>query len=587
MITKIEQAIRGERHQDYNRTKEVHEFSASMITGKNQSKKIKRYKPNEKMSLKEQRERLYNSPTKFVLARPRKYWKMLSKVPGKNVLVETKEEARRSELMEIVDNFNGQKLIDWLCEVLEFLGCVDPNAWIIYDRIDQRNADGSIAWTKIKPVIVPSSNVLDFAIVNGSVQYITFCEVYRDEKDGIQQDFENFFCFYPGGFSEAFEASDKSVQLYRTNPEYKLKFYDVKGKTRAFYIRGNVANGSKITPALQAGAYPDLETNMRTMVSWFDPASDVLEDLIRDKSLLDVEKIVHAFRKRFEYTKKCTAMNEQNQMCISGYYGGNRISENLCHHCGGTGNVSNHTSEQQVLTLTMPDRVENIVELSKLYHSEPVDISFPEWLEQSVERQEKRVMDAIFNSGIIEMASPQKTATETAYEYEDIYLTLEPFERALTKHWATVVLTMADYTDIPLVHAEIRFPKDKKMKSVGEILTDIEKGKAVGIGYDSIRVMYETLFQKMAEDNDAEVSRMLARLDWQPWNDKTESVIITILSGLEANNPDRILYENFNRIFSEIESENVNTPFYSMTREKQGKIIDQKIEKYGQMAAGQ
>jgi hypothetical protein len=580
MIRKIEEAIRGIRHVHYKRTLEVKDFSTSMITGKNQKGKISRYKPNEKMTLKEQRDRLYNSPTKFVLARPRKYWKMLSKVPGKNVLVITDDEKRRSEVMSIVDNFSGHKLIDWLCEVLEFLGCVDPNAWVVYDRIDNRREDGSIAQTTIKPIVVPSTNVLDFSIVNGVVQYLTFCEVYSEVIDGVSQTFENYFCFYPGGFSEAFEASQMAVSKYATDPRYRLIFYDVKGKTRSFYIRGDVPNASLVTPALQAGAYPDLETNMKTMVSWFDPASDVLEDLIRDKSLLDVEKIVHAFRKRFEYTKKCTAVNEQNQMCVGGYYGGNRIPENICNYCGGTGNTPNHTTEQQVLTLALPDRVENIFELSKLYHSEQVDISFPEWLEKEVERQERRVMDAIFNSGIVEMASPQKTATETAYEYEDIYLTLEPFERALTRHWALVVKTFAAYINVSLSSCEIRFPKDKKMKSVSELLADIEKGKSIGIGYDSIRVMYETLFQKISEDNENEVSRMLARLDWQPWNDKTEQMIITILAGLEPNNPDKVLYENFNVIFSEIEAENISTPFHSMTWQKQSEIVKQKVNSY-------
>jgi hypothetical protein len=72
----------------------------------------------------------------------------------------------------------------------------------------------------------------------------------------------------------------------------------------------------------------------------------------------------------------------------------------------------------------------------------------------------------------------------------------------------------------------------------------------------------------------------LARQAWQPWPDKTPEEIVMFLTELPIDNPRRVLYENFVDIFREIESEEIDPPFYVKPRDMQKVIVEKKVNQY-------
>lgn len=573
----IYKVIGGHRHRNYKRTLEVRDFSYRMVTGEDQRDYVVRYKPSEKMVLKKQRFALYNSPTKYVLARPRKYFKKFASVQGINITIEG-DSNRISEINAAVENFeNRSSLINWLVSNLEYYGSVDPNAWIFYDRHDTRRPDNSIEKTKILPIVIPSVDVLDFMYVGDTLMYFVFREsrIETDAK-GIDRVYENFYTIERGLITRAIEASPAETAENNQGATLETLMYNKLEKKN--YFVSIVENGSLEVAAMCCGAYKDEKTNRKTFVSWFDPAEHVLFDLIRDKSLLDVNKVVSAFAKRYEYTKACTFEDSKKGRCQGGFYGGLHTDENRCLSCGGSGKVANHTTEQEVLQLTMPRNTSELFELNKLYHNEAIDIQFPEYLERAIQSASDRIIEAVVNSGIIEKATGAATATEANYDYEDIYDMLLPYEKLVEAHFELVVRLLGQYMDIPLQKVDFRFPKDKKMKSLSTLLVDLAAAKASGAGYDVIRNIQLSIIEKQGEDNPLEVARIIARYDWLPFSDKTPEQTTMILATRSVLDFDRVLYENWTTIFNEIENENRVIEFHQLTYDKQKAKVSEKVE---------
>ena len=570
-------SILGARHPHYERTTKVSVWSSSMITGTGQKEAVTRYRILENEELQKQRERLYNSLTKYILTRPRKYWQKIGKTPGQNLILESDSPEKLAELEKQFEKFSDNKsLMDWIVSKLEQLGVTDPNAWVIFDRVDTRGTDGQIIKTHIFPWIVRSVNVVNYYHFRGVLQWLTVREIrmVRVDTGGgrVEKLLEDYYTFYPGGITKMRQILKDS----ELKPGETLETIEQEGKEDLLFALSEIPNGTTEVPAICAGAYPDDQTAQETFVSWFDPAEQVLEDVIRDKSISDVVRIVHAFRKRWEYVKPCEASDEKMGPCVKGYYGGMYGMEtHRCKSCGGHGRAL-FTSEQQVNQLAMP-KEGTLLELQKLAFEEPVDISLPQFYEDMVDKDVERVMKAVMSSGIIEQATGSGTATEQNYSYETLYDTLSPFEHKVSLTLELAYRVGAQYMEFD-IKVDHRFPKDKRMKPLTELFAELQQAKNAGAGHDAQRVIFENIIYKLNEDNPEEVAWMLARYDWQPWADKTDEQKTVIITSRAANDPERVLYENFLAIFREIEVE--QPEFAQMTYERQKQIVDAKVSEF-------
>ena len=155
---------------------------------------------------------------------------------------------------------------------------------------------------------------------------------------------------------------------------------------------------------------------------------------------------------------------------------------------------------------------------------------------------------------------------------------LLPYEKLVEAHFELVVRLMGQYMDIPLQKVDFRFPKDKKMKSLSVLLSDLSAAKASGAGYDVIRNIQLGIIEKQGEDNPMEVARIIARYDWLPFSDKTPEQTTMILATRSVLDFDRVLYENWTTIFNEIENENRVLEFHQLNYDKQKAKVAEKVE---------
>lgn len=586
------------RHPAYKRTLEIRDFAHMMTTGDGQDEEVTRYRRFEETDLKAQRKRLYNPLTKYALARPRKYWKKVGRVEGVRKTITGGNEKTVQELEAQFYNFQpGKDLQTWLNEKLEYFGVTDPNKWIIYERADRRNIEGQITQTKVWPFVIDSVNALNWEYQYGELLWF-LCRainVERIVKDGQVREslLENFYLYAPGLIFRAREVGEKTVQepneeqitleVYPGDTSYKVgdgfPAYTSAKKNRAFYF-SIIQNGTTEVPALPCGCYMDERTGENVFVPWFDPAEHVFYDMIRDKSFLDVVKTVHTYPRRTEYVKPCRFRDSEGSECVGGYLNDIRDSDHLCPVCRGSGKAANFTTEQEVLQLIMPDTPEGLVELNKLAFTEPVDISLPDFLAKEVEMAEKRIMAAVFDSGMFQKPnnSQARTATEIDAVMEGISDVLSPFARLLSLHFELAHRIAAQYMEITDFAVDHSFPDDLDIANLAELVAGFDAIKASGVGFEAVQAQRGRVFQKVFEGDPETQKRIAARYKWLPFDDKTQEEVAMILAARSALDDTRILRENWLEIFREIESE---TPaFPDMEFNRQREVVAAKVAEF-------
>lgn len=587
------------RHPHYQRTLDVRKFCQMIITGEGQDDEVTRARRFESEPLKSQRIRLYNPITKYVLARPRKYWKRLGSVEG----IRRKETAPdENAVMELRDAFHrfmpGQTLEMWLNEKLEYLGVTDPNAWIVYERRDKRDVQGMITETTVYPWIVSCSDAVNFSYEYGELKWFLARTMVMETvvANGVRKDrmLENYYLYAPGIIVRAREIGDntvreageeiQTVEVYPAAPEKGWDesappVYFGEKKARNFYIK-IIENDTTEVPACIAGAYFDEKTMQQSRVPWFDPAEHILKDLIRDKSALDVTKTVHTYPRRYEFVKPCRFTDENGNVCVRGYLNDMRTHDNICPACHGSGKAANFSTEQEVLQFVMPDALEDMVELSKLAFTETIDTAFVDFLVRQIELGEKRTMAAVFDSGLYQ--APDQTQTRTATEIDAVMTgisdVLQPFARQISLHYELAYRVGAQYRNIAGFEVDHSYPDELDIATVSELVESFGQIKEKGVGYEVLAAQRKRIQEKTFEGNPEEQQWIAARYAWLPFDDKSPEDVAMILAARSPLDDARVLRENWLEIFREIREETPAFPAMAYAMQKQ--IVDTKVQEF-------
>jgi len=563
------------RHDGYARALEVSKFAKMMITGKGQDEEVTRYRRFEKEALKGQRVRLYNPLTKYALARPRQYWHKVSRIPGVKFTVKGSDQAKLDALNANMANFADNKpLYEWAVETLEFLGSTDPNAWIAYERADVRNAEGAVTAIEVYPYIIPSQNVLDFQQRFGKTLWLLWRETrLQTDKNGRDWQLETLYLYEPGRTTVAREKGEGDVS---GENEVEVVFDVMKGEPRTFYV-SEYLTGTTEVPAMCAGAYKDETRNLQGFVTWFDPASDVLRELVRDKSNLDMAKTLFAMPQKYEYVKPCDYENEGGR-CERGILSGGEHHGERCPSCGGSGRVTNFTTEQETLQLVLPDSPNDILQLSSLYHYEQGNEPMMQWLHSQVEVTEGRVMKAIFSAADVERATGAGTATAKNYEMESVQEKLMPFCLAVQMHCELSYRIGAQYMEIKDFSIDVHIPKDMKMRTLAELIAAFNDAKSGGAGWEVVRDLRRQIWEKQNADDPEQVAKLHAQYEWLPFDDKSGEELAQILASRAPNDPQRVLRENWAEIFGEIEQEYPDFHRYEYAKQKE--VVGAKVAEF-------
>lgn len=588
------------RHANYERAIEVRKFSHMAITGEGQGDEIKKYRRFESEDLKDQRERLYNSLTPYALARPRKYWKKINRIEGIRLTLDGPNEA---EIEKIKDDFfrflPGETLEQWTGRTTEYLGVTDPNAWILFEREDYRNAEFQITKTRVVPHIFNCADVLNFQRHFGAVNWVLFrrTEIEISIKNGASthKQLENFFLYAPGMIVRAREVGDNTVMLpgevVETIPIFapatpgsrefnnnSTPFPVPAAKERTFYV-SVISNGSKEVPAICVGAYLDELTGHESFVTWFEPAKHVLKDLMKVKSSLDTVLTLHTYPKRWEFVKPCKFQTDSGSVCEGGYLNGIHDGDHLCPACNGTAKAVNFTTEQEVLQLSMPEDPALMLELSKLAFTEPTDTALPTFLNELLETIDKRIMSCIFDSGLYQKPTDSKarTATEVNSVMDGISDVLQPYCDLYSRVIELAYRMAFQYREIDGT-VDHSFPEDKKIESLSDMVSDLIAMKEAGVGPEAIAAKVWRINEKIYEGNPDKQAWIRAKSAWLPFSDKSNEDAAMIVASRADTDPAKVLWENFSAIFREIEEETPNFP--RMAYKLQKAVVDAKVEEF-------
>lgn len=586
----------GLRHANYERTIEIKRVAKMLSTGTDQDDEVTRYRRWEDDKLKEQRIRLYNSPTKYALSRPRKYWKRMHRVEGiRKNFKPSDQKAFDAMQLELYNFMPGESLEQWQNRILEYYGVTDPNAWIIYERHDERNIEGTIIKTITYPVIVGCEDLTNFKRSFGKLEWIiarfSEMETVATATARVEQVLETYMLYAPGFIIKLREIGENTVidtrakEVEVTIPNYigggivterpNGREYPFVGanKERRFYL-SMITNGATEVPAECVGVYMDEVTGQQVYVPWFNPAEDVFKDLIRDKVLADVLRIIYAYPKTWEFTKGCTHQHHELGQCEHGYYNGMRDAEHMCSACKGTGIPANFTTEQATVQLILPDTDQDkVIELAKLSHTQPIDIGLLTWLEDVIEKTDAKIMAAVFDSGIVQRTNGTKTMTATQSNaiMEGIADVLAPFGAVDSKHFELCYRVSAEYRGFK-VEVDKAYPEDLKIEMLGDMVAEYAEMRDSGVGYEVMKSQRTRIQQKTFEGNPEAQKAIEARYKFLPWDDKSEQEAALIMSALSPKDPDRVLRAYHAQIFQEIEAVQV-PPFYSLAYDKQKQVV--------------
>ena len=598
----VENIAFGLRHKYYNRTIEVRDFTYSTTTGKGQEEEVQRYRRFEDDDLKEQRVRLYNSPTPGVIAPLRNHFQNLATLEGIRETFETpagSEQALRRLQSDYYNFLPGENMNDYLNRTLEHLNATDPNAWIVFERYDTRNEEGRIIGEiGVWPWVVPSVDVLNFEYRHGNLQWVLFrtSTLERTIQNGSAylKMLENYYLYTPGKVIRAREVGDKTVQengetlnAIEAFPAEGNQLPNVQGppvyvgapKVRNFYV-SVIETGTNEVPAMVAGAYMDETTEQETRVSWFQSGECIVKDMIRLKNALDVTLSVHTYPRRTEYTKRCKYVSATAGECIGGWMNGIQNEEHRCPACGGSGKPPNFTTDQAVLQLILPDDPADITELSKLSFTEPIDIAFPGMLLDMLDKKEQQFVRTVFMSDPHQKpdGAGDMTAFEVAKLHEGVEKKLKVFCRHYSRVWELAYRVGMQYREIPYISVDHSFPEDLQIDTLDELIQRFGSAKEKGVGYEVVAAIRKRIQQKTYEGSPEMQKRIEARYKWLPFDDKSETETAMVLASRSPLDDARVLRENHREIFQEIEEE--NQMFADMAYQRQKEIIAAKVAEF-------
>jgi hypothetical protein len=594
------------RHAFYDRTVEVGADCHMMTTGKGQEREVLRYRRFEAQDLKKQRLRLYNPITPVFISEA-DILDRLTRVDGVRKDLQVSSDKDKQALMDAAWNFQpGTDLETWLVGKIRFLLKNDPNAWILFDRNDRRNASGEIEKTTLRPVVFRSIDVLNYANdAEGVPLWVLFRDFrmeYRIEA-GARKDvqLETYYLYDRERVIKAREVGEQTtmnegeilleVDIYPIvqnaptendgNYSYQKPAVIVgEKKRRSFYI-SSIEHGAGEVPAFPVGAYPDELTDQQTSVSWFWPGMPVLQDVIRDKQMQDVATVMQAFRRRSEFSPACEYETEQHERCEKGWIYAGEHGKTRCPSCGGSGLRANFTTEQEVLRLVMPEGIEpaQMLELSKLAFEEPTDTTVLEWFDKQLDKHRVRFNNSFLGDGMYER--PTGTATKTATEITERTDAKADILRSagavVSKGWELYFRVLASCREIGEVKANHSYPEKIDLLTLNQEIANMAAIQQVDI-YEAKVHQRHRILQKQFEGEPETHQRIQAWYNWLPFDDKSPEQLAQILALLSPLDSNYILWAYWKEIRREIE---VATPnFHLLTYEAQKALIDAKVAEY-------
>ena len=571
----------NKKHADYQRTVDLAKEYKAHVSGVGIDDYLKRFAKREDEEMFEQRKRLTNSISQSVASSLQKPFYKVARNKNVKKKFTLKGDKNREEIVQkMISGFYGTNELNtkgldfWLKNRFIELTFTDPNAFVV------------IEW-EAKPENVPlepypyeinSIDAFDYIYKHGVLNELFTRQsetiIYIDKDGAEKEKVVDAFTLYEIG------SSLKVV-------EYCPKYFESKGividETRQvtfveneihFIATYNETNLDFI-PAFRVGYIRDTATDGRTFVNPFESAMPYFRKALKAVSELDLSITLHTFPQKLQYVTKCKGKGTKK--CNNGMVSG---TQNVCGECKGSG-LQIHTSGQDAIYFPLPDDKTEMFDLDKIlvYKQPPIDLI--KFQDEYVRNLKKDAHLSVYNSNMFLAEDPQfaKTATEVNTNTQGIFDTLFPYTEKFSEVWKTAVKVFVRLsglmTDFELIHI---FPTDLEIKTVAVLMAELKlanESEAPSYFRDAI---LEEIANQVYEGDELGREKHFTRHKFFPFSGKTETEIQFLMASPYVSNFTKVLYANFEAIFTDIEKAVPN--FYKLNYNLQWEKLNEFVKPY-------
>lgn len=580
---------------EIKRCREIQKFCTMIVTGDNQQEIIVNYYDKEDEKQKEQRYKLYDSRTEYVSNKTKSVFKQTDRSDGINPIIkyEPPNPNAQIELGERLRKFHANNtLVKWLNPNYRDLVFTDPNAAIL---VDFDEFDYISEKPFVYPVVFHSDQQIERIFRNGVLEELTVSKgikvtVNKDGKNQIET--VNEYCTYIADSAvtvrEVLDGEiDKPKPFESDFSEGYYFTYSYEKETKTFFAV-NYSTKSKRVPAVIVGYLKDKYSRFDNVYHFpMLGACKILQELIKKKSTYDTHLALHGILQKFAYVPACDYKDATIGISCNS---GKLTNGNTCPKCNGTGKMPFHQSEQDIITIELPnyDKKDEMFDLSKLVYYQTVPTELIEMHKQAVDDLEQKVSLAIFNTNMFDRKELiGGTATEIRANLTHVNNELFEYDEGKSKVWEFIVYQTAIFleNDKNLI-VKKQNPTDYKLESINDLIALRQAATTANAPIEVQQSIDTQILEKQYADNVEFLEAVKARERWKPFSDKSESERVSAITLLAQDDKQRVLYFNFKSIFNDIENaetyevENAKPPFHKLPYDRQKQVVEYYVNLY-------
>jgi len=161
--------------------------------------------------------------------------------------------------------------------------------------------------------------------------------------------------------------------------------------------------------------------------------------------------------------------------------------------------------------------------------------------------------------------------------------TLFPFTRQYSSLWEFTVKDIATFTDLSQgLELQYKFPFDLKMKGLSELMMELKTAKEAGSSTSTIAAIEDDINEILYSDRPDALKEIRIKNLINPFRGYTEADIRFIISQNNVPLYNRTLWENFESIFQELESQYQDPWLFDLAYDKILELVKAKTEEYMQ-----
>lgn len=567
-LEKLKEVVTGKNgnvltHEDYKRVTELADKYFKLVTGNGIEKLLQKIITRETDEEFKQRTDITKSVCPAILNSTKlPFQKASRKQPiVRKIDYAGDSDAKKLELEEFISMYWGDKSLE---KYLEYAfidyNYTDPNAFLITEFAP---FDPNIEKAKPYPFVATSAEAIMFEYHNEILDYLIVRLPITYLDKGSPQ----------SGFKYTMYLGMDTIELVQVSEEEKFN-KDVIEIEKKYYLLTYYEPKNDKVPAIRFGYNRDAETEGRTFVSSFHAVQAYLEKSLKIDSELDMSISMTAFPQRIMYVSPCN-----NPGCNKGYF----PDGNECGICHGTGRQPFHRGTMDILTFDMPRDVAQLFDLNNVMVTKGPLIELLEFMDGYIQRLMNHVHTLLFSNNVAtrEEVTIAVTATAENFGEDNRNDALYPFGQHYSVVWEFVVKDIATFTDLNEgLEVQYKLPKDFKQKGLEQIAKEIKLFKDAGAATSTISALEDDANELLYLDRPEVLKEIRIKNRINPFRGYSAADIHFIIAQGNVPLDKRTLWENFESIFQDLESENQNPWLFDLAYEKILALVKAKTQEY-------